>query len=240
MGLYRSTTKDLSVDIAKKTANVAVGAVVNGGVSPLDVVGLVVDVGSLCWKAHEYVQHKSIVQKKLAVCLEEYCETGYLEVISTTDEAQPTTWCTTPKFREANIIHQVYPDIERYLSHGDFTDQELESLGFNSSVTIYSDKSVCNRLGKLMDRLSASCTRYGIRDYTKTDAHKRTAIVSAMQMAAIALENAFLAEKERQNRGETPSVVPVLGRILGIAALCGITEIGLPEIRESLDYRRLS
>jgi hypothetical protein len=219
-----SRTKDLSVGIAKETAKIVVGAVASG---------------SLHWKAVAYVQHKSTVQKKLAVCLDEYRETGYLEVINTTDEAQPTTWCTTLKFSEANIIYQVYPDIERYLSHGDFTDQELKLLGFNSTVTIYADKAVCKRLGELMYRLSASCTRYGVRDYTKTDAHKRIANVSAMQMAAIALENAFLAEGERRKRGETPTVVPILGRILGIAALCGITEIGLPEIRESLDCRRL-
>jgi hypothetical protein len=224
-----SRTKDLSAGIAKETVKIVVGAVASGGVSP----------AALCWKAVAYIRHKSTVQKKLAVCLEEYRETGYLEVINATDEAQPTTWCTTPKFREANIIHQVYPDIERYLSHGDFTDQELELLGFNWTVTIYADKAVCKGLGELMYRLSASCTRYGVRDYTKTDAHKRIANVSAMQMAAIALENAFLAEGERRKRGETATVVPVLGRILGIAALCGITEIGLPEIRESLDCRRL-
>jgi hypothetical protein len=55
-----------------------------------------------------------------------------------------------------------------------------------------------------------------------------------MHIGSITLQNACVAEGQRRNRGEDAVIVPVLGKVLGLVAICGITEIGLGEIIEIL------
>ena len=102
----------------------------------------------------------------------------------------------------------------------------MKSLGFNSEVTLHAEK----KLGNISQRLSLCCQKAGVKDITKTDAEKRIARLSFVHMGAIALQNAFIAEGQRRERGEAPAVVPVLERVISLVGMCGITEITLGDI----------
>jgi len=223
-------TKEFAKDLAKQTTKIVLMAA-TGAADPTAAVRAAIDVGALAWRAGTYIYHKNTVQKQLDVCLEEYREAGYLAAVSATDDANYTSWSTTMKFQEAKMVLQIYPDIAQYVKEGAFTQEELKSLGLESTVTIYAEDTK-SMGGDLIDRLSACCVRAGVKDMTKTDAIQRMANVSAMRIGAITLQNAFLAEGERREKGATAAVVPVLGRVLGIAAMCGIAEITLSEISE--------
>jgi hypothetical protein len=221
-------------DVAKGLASDAAGMVFHGVVSDVvygsvDITGasmikLVADVGVLAWKAGAYLHHRSTVQSQLAACLKEYCDVGYLETVG---KDKATIWRTTPAFQDAKMVLGIYPDIKHYLNEQAFTEAEMRALGIYSDVSLYADSKKLSDIGH---RLSASCLHAGVKDITKTDAEKRIVNVSFVHMGAIALQNAFIAEGERRERGDKAAVVPVLARVLGIAAMCGLTEITLSEI----------
>ena len=232
-------------EIAKVVAREAAGLVSNPVVASIvtDIVVAGVDhsgavslarvatkIGVLAWKAGAYLHHRSTLQSQLGACLEEYCEAGYLEKTTTPGDDKATIWQTTSAFRDAKMVLDIYPDIKQYLNDQAFTEAEMRKIGLYSDVSLYADSK---KASDLEHRLSACCARAGVKDITKTDADKRIANVSFVQMGAIALQNAFIAEGERRERGEKPAVVPVLGRILGIAAICGLKEITVAEISES-------
>src|SRR5437764_1956509 len=187
-------------------------------------------IGLLAWKAGAYLHHRSTLQSQLAACLEEYCEAGYLKKTTTPGDDKSTIWQTTSVFRDAKMVLDIYPDIKQYLNDQAFTEAEMKKIGLYSDVSLYADST---KALDLEQRLSACCARAGVKDITKTDADKRIANVSFVQMGAIALQNSFIAEGERREQGGKPAVVPVLGRILGIAAICGLKEITMAEISES-------
>ena len=221
---------DEAKDLASQTAQVVVGSVVQGSldISGTSLISMAVDVVGLAWKAGAYLHHRRTFQQSLAACLDEYVEAGYLTTVTSSPKSKGAGWQTTPAFRDAKMLHHLYPDIEHYLAHHAFTSAELEALGLNSTITIHADKP--KGLENITIRLSAACQSDGIKDITKTDAEKRINNVSFMHTGAVVLQNAFIAEGQRRERGEKPSVVPVLARVIGIVALCGMTEIGVSEV----------
>lgn len=226
-------TKEIAKVVARETAALVADGIVAdlqfGHPGP-GLVKVVTKIGTLAWKAGAYLHHHSTLQSQLAVCLKEYCEAGYLEKTTTPGDDKATIWQTTSVFRDAKMVLDIYPDIKQYLNDQAFTEAEMRKIGIYSDVSLYADSKKAN---DLEHRLSACCARAGVKDITKTDAEKRIANVSFVQMGAIALQNAFIAEGERRERGGEPAVVPVLGRILGIAAICGLKEITIAEISES-------
>lgn len=128
---------------------------------------------------------------------------------------------------------KVYPDIESFVVTLNYTPEELCQLGFKSTVTIHAGKDATKKLGGITPRLSASCIKHGIKDYTKTDAEKRLASVSFIRMGSMALQNAFIAEGYRRGRGVKASPIPVLSRVLAIAMMCGIYDITTADIGTS-------
>jgi hypothetical protein len=229
-------TREIARAVARETAGlVADGIVTDIALAHADLSGVrlarvATKVSLLVWKAGAYLYHNNTLQNQLAVCLEEYCEAGYLEKTTTPGDDNATIWQTTPVFRDAKMVLDIYPDIKQYLNDKAFTEAEMRKIGIYSDVSLYADSKKVN---DLEHRLSACCARAGVKDITKTDAEKRIANVSFVQMGAIALQNAFIAEGERRERGNEPAVVPVLGRILCIAAICGLKEITIAEISES-------
>jgi hypothetical protein len=230
---FSETTKDMAKAVAREAAGLVSNGIVTdivlAGIDPsgVSLARVATRLGALAWKAGAYLHHNSTLQSQLAVCLEEYCEAGYL---AKTGDDKATIWQTTSVFRDAKMVLDIYPDIKQYLNDQAFTEAEMRKIGIYSDVSLYADSKKAN---DLEHRLSACCTRAGVKDITKTDAEKRIANVSFVQMGAIALQNAFIAEGERRERGNEPAVVPVLGRILGIAAICGLKEITIAEISES-------
>jgi len=233
-------TKEMTKDMAKVVAREAAGLVSNGIVTDIVLAGIdpsgvslarvATKIGILAWKAGAYLHHNSTLQSQLAVCLEEYCDAGYLAKTETPGDDKATVWQTTSVFRDAKMVLDIYPDIKQYLNDQAFTESEMRKIGIYSDVSLHADSKKVNDLGH---RLSACCARAGVKDITKTDVEKRIANVSFVQMGAIALQNAFIAEGERRQRGVEPAVVPVLGRILGIAAICGLKEVTIAEMSES-------
>jgi hypothetical protein len=226
-----------TIEMAKVVARETAALVADGIVTDLQfghpgpgLVKVATKIGFLAWKAGAYLHHRSTLQSQLAVCLEEYCEAGYLEKSTTPGDDKATVWQTTPVFRDAKMVLDIYPDIKQYLEDKAFTEAEMRKVGIYSEVSLYADSKKVN---DLEHRLSACCARAGVKDISKTDAEKRIANVSFVQMGAIALQNAFIAEGDRRERGGDPAVVPVLGRILGIAAIVGLKEITIAEISES-------
>jgi hypothetical protein len=234
-------TKEMAKAVARGAAGLVSNPIVANIVTDIVVAGVdhsgavslarvATKMGVLAWKAGAYLHHRSTLQSQLAVCLEEYCERGYLEKTTTPGDDKATIWRTTSVFRDAKMVLDIYPDIKQYLDDQAFTEAEMKKIGIYSDVSLYADST---KVTDLEHRLSACCTRAGVKDITKTDAEKRIANVSFVRMGAIALQNAFIAEGERRDRGGEPAIVPVLGRILGIAAICGLKEITIAEISES-------
>ena len=227
------SARDLARSLVRETSGLVVSGIVSdlalGTVDPsgASLANVVTEISVPAWKAGAYLNHRSTIHSQLAACLEEYCEAGYL---AKTGDDKATIWQTTSAFRDAKMVLDIYPDIKQYLHDHAFTEAEMKKIGIYSDVSLYADSE---KLNDLNHRLSACCARAGVKDMTKTDAEKRIANISFVQMGAIALQNAFIAEGERRERGDEPAVVPVLGRILGIAAICGLKEIMISEISES-------
>ena len=220
--------KALSHEAAELVRNgILTDIILGAGHNPHRAAMAATKLGLVAWKAAAYVHHNNTIQSQLAVCLEEYCEAGYL---TKTGDDKATIWKTTPALRDAKMVLNIYPDIKQYLNDQAFTEAEMKKIGLYSDISLYADS---NKVVDLKHRLSACCARAGVKDMTKTDAEKRIADISFVQLGAIALQNAFLAEGERRARGEKAAIVPVLGRILGIAAICGLTEITVAEISKS-------
>ena len=230
------SARDLARSLVRETSGLVVSGIVSdlalGTVDPsgASLAKAVTEISVLAWKAGAYLNHRSTIQSQLTTCLQEYREKGYLTKITTPGDNKATVWQTTPVFRDAKMVLDIYPDIKQYLHDHAFTEAEMKKIGIYSDVSLYADSKELNDLNH---RLSACCLRAGVKDITKTDAEKRFASVSFMQVGAIALQNAFIAEGERRERGDNPVVVPILGRILSIAAICGLSEIALSEISES-------
>jgi hypothetical protein len=229
-------TKEMAKVVAREASELVSNGIITdivlAGIDPsgVSLVKVASKIGVLAWKAGAYLHHHSTLQSQLAVCLEEYCEAGYLAKTTTPGDDKATIWRTTSLFRDAKMVLDIYPDINQYLNDQAFTEAEMIKVDVYSEVSLYADS---NKVNDLEQRLSACCARAGVKDITKTDAEKRIANVSFVQMGAIALQNAFIAEGERRERGDEPAVVPVLGRILGIAAICGLKDITIAEISES-------
>ncbi|KAJ9499427.1 hypothetical protein H2202_005010 [Exophiala xenobiotica] len=191
--------------------------------------GAVVALGGMIYHVGATLAHRSSFKKTLPACISEYCEAGLLEVCNDTEGAS-LRYQTTEAYKESLMSLNVYPDIKSFIATFNYTAEELCQLGFESTVTIHMGKDAIKKLGGITPRLSASCVKHGIKDYTKTDAEKRLASVSFIRMGSMALQNAFVAEGDRRTRGVKASPIPVLSRVLAIAMMCGIHDITTDDI----------
>src|SRR5437762_335864 len=146
-----------------------------------------------------------------------------------------TKWTTTTAFQNAQFLFKIYPDVQNYVGNQAISMDQLQRPDVFSDVTIYADPKSLSF--NITQRLSHSCIKYGLRDITKTDAEKRFNVLSFVQMGHIALQNSFIAEGQRRESGLQPNAVPVLGRVLSIAAACGIDEIAVSEIGKYFSSR---
>jgi hypothetical protein len=190
-----------------------------------------INFGGAIWQAGADHAHRNTAMKRLATCLEEYYQAGLLQPQTSVNPVLPK-WQTTATFLETKTFLNVYGDITAYLRDQAFDEAELEELGLTSTVTLCQHDLDVRRLGDITQRLSDFCRRHGIKDYARSDAEKRIQNMSFTRMGSMALENAFRAEALRCERGEKPNVVPVLGRVLGIAMMCGFTEITKDDVHE--------
>lgn len=170
--------------------------------------------------------------KELRHCLDEYTACRYLHVsyLGGTER----TYTPTYEFYSAGFLFKVYKDIEQYVQDEGISNAELDSLGWQRDVTIYTTR----RLPDIVQRLSQCCTIAGVRDVTQTELEQQFSAINFSQVGEVALKNAFLAEEVRKKRlgsaglpdGSIP--LPVFGRILSLVALCGISEICVADISE--------
>ena len=211
-------------------SDIALNQAMSGG----DIAGLVVDFVMLAGSVGELMYHNSCMKKQLALCLAEYGAAGYLDMQRDSVEPRFSKWTVTPKFHKENFLLKVYKDIARYVHQQGITTAELDVLEWKAGITIHAQKS----LPHVTKQLSEFCNSVGMRDITKTDLNKRLNNVSFGKIGSISFTNACIVEGERRKRRERddlppdPRVIPVLGRVLALVAICGIREINVADIGE--------
>jgi hypothetical protein len=229
MDITHQTTKGMAAGVATSSAKVGFDIATNA--TP-NVSHLARDVVGLALKGGIYLYNTSGLDKKLAQCMAEYQDAKYLETSSAASEPKSKIWKTTPAFREAKFLLKIYKDIEQYIEDQAINDAELERLQWQATVTVYENKPLPNIIG----RLSQCCISAGVRDVTRTDMEQRFNVVSFARIGHVALSNAFSMEGERRQRRQQAGlpqdhhVVPILGRLLSLMPLCGISEISLSDI----------
>jgi hypothetical protein len=138
-------TKEMAKVVARETAGLVSNGIVTdivlAGIDPsgVSLVRVATKIGVLVWKAGAYLHHHSTLQSQLAVCLEEYCEAGYLAKTTTPGDDKATIWQTTSVFRDAKMVLGIYPDIKQYLNDQAFTEAEMRKIGIYSDVSLYAD-----------------------------------------------------------------------------------------------------
>ena len=218
---------DVSTDIF---SDVVLNQAMSGG----DIAGLVIDFVFLAGHVGELMYHNSCVKKQLALCLAEYGAAGYLQMYRDPVDHRNSKWTMTPKFHQENFLLKMHKDIARYVHEQGITTAELDVLGWQKDVTIYAHK----HMPHVTKQLSEFCSSIGAHDITKTDLNKRLQNVSFGKIGTIAFTNACIVEGERRKQRERdglppdPQVIPVLGRVLALASICGIREINVADIGE--------
>ena len=128
-----NSTKGMVSNLATSVASAVISSAVSGGADPTGastVIHIVGDVAGLVWKAGAYLYHKNTADTRLSVCLGEYQAAGYLETTTAVGSAKVTSWTTTPKLQNANMVSRIYPDIHQYLARRNIHRSRDEVAGF--------------------------------------------------------------------------------------------------------------
>ena len=189
-------------------------------------------------KDYNSVLNHRDAKKQLEIHLSQYEKAGYLEKRDNGSDGKNTGWTTTAKFQGKNILFAIYKDIERYCKDESITDEDLERIGCSARMEIRRtiDKADCR---DPITHLYRCCRGTGVDNITTTEVAGQFDELPFGKICKVLLENALSTQTKQENRpivngsnDRLPNVSPVLGRVLVLAAMCGIRTLQFSDIRK--------